>query len=166
MKRSMCHLQPAIHTEQQAKVAVGVKDTSSDRPPIGAASPQKKQCTPTKPVSLLESLLHSCNLLLGKHGHERHYPFGTFVCKSTQLCMQPVSSLGQTMLSTSAGAATPYCGHVCQGTAGRPANSLAARRGGAAGACSWSGSRADAAHATPVWQIWRHGDGITVCGRS
>lgn len=58
------HVQPAIHADQQAKVAVGVKDTASDRPPIGHASPQKKQRTPTKPVSLLESLLHNSNLHL------------------------------------------------------------------------------------------------------
>jgi hypothetical protein len=56
---SLCHVQPASHTEQQAKVAVGVKDAASDRPPIGAASPQKKQRTPTKLVHLWASSAQS-----------------------------------------------------------------------------------------------------------
>ena len=42
---------------------MGVKDTASDRPPIGVASPQKKQRTPTKPVDC-KPLVHICSLHL------------------------------------------------------------------------------------------------------
>lgn len=90
----------------------------------------------------------------------------SLACKLTQQPVQPISDLGRTMLSTCAGPATPHCGHVYQGSAGRSGDPLTMRRGGAAGTCSWSGSRAGAAHAAPVWQVWRHGDGVTACGRS
>ena len=90
----------------------------------------------------------------------------SLACKLTQQPVQTISDMGRTMLSTSAGPATPHHGPVCQGSAGRPGSPLAARRGGTAGACSWSGSRAGAAHAAPVRQIRRHGDGVTACGCS
>jgi hypothetical protein len=146
--------------EQKPQATVGVKDGTADRPPIGAASPQKKQRTPTKPVNLtvaakfcLRPEAMNCKDCMG--------------CSLPSYKIVAVSAAHATKQARDgavlfcAGPAQPNRRHVWQSRVSGDSNGLTARCSRAARSCS----RAAAAHAAPIWQVWCHGDDLASCSQ-